>query len=67
MPGQVFADKRGDEMVAVVAAFLHTQRDRATLPCVRRLQILRVELFGQELVIGALALQITQGEQVKDE
>ncbi len=61
MIGQVFADECGNEMIAVIVAFLHAQRDGPALFCIGRLQILREQLFGQKFVIGTLIDQYRNG------
>ena len=51
---QMFADEAGDEVVAVVVAVLHPQRQRLMMCGAGGLQMLRKELFGQKLVRRAV-------------
>lgn len=50
----MLADEAGDEVVAVVVAVLHPQRERDAALCTGGLQALRKQLFGQEFVGGAV-------------
>ncbi len=55
MKAQVFSDKAGDEVVAVVVVFLHAQSNREIISCPAGVnQGFGVELFSQKFVTGAL-------------
>jgi len=54
VPGEMFADKGGDKVVAVIVTFLHAQRERNIARATGCLQVLRVQLLGQEFVRRAL-------------
>lgn len=54
MIGQVLTNECGNKLLAVIIAFLHAQRDGAALFFIGRLQILREQLFGQDLIISVL-------------
>jgi len=61
MIGQVLADEGGDEVVAVILAFLHAQGEGAALLGIGRLQVLGIAPFGKKFVGGALVDQRRYG------
>ena len=50
MPGQVFTDEAGDEVIAVIVTFLQTQRERQSSRFTGRLQVVGEQLLGEKLI-----------------
>ena len=54
MPGKVFPDESGNEMIAVIVTVLYAQRERKIPRPAGGFQVLRIELNGEEFIRASL-------------
>jgi hypothetical protein len=57
MPGKVFTDEAGNEMITVIVALLYAQRERKIARPAGGFQVLGVELIGEEFIRASLINQ----------
>lgn len=57
MPGKVFTDEGGNEMITMIVTLLYAQRERKVPRRTGGLQVLRVELVSEEFIRASLVDQ----------